>query len=236
MCSVVVGGSGLALPGAAPGLPVGQARGGSDRERRESAQREPLRPRACGHKAQLGGAPACARAPQRQLPRLPVGEVALFALVAAGVEQRGQRGGVVRVLTGTSAARARTPCAGALQRSVPGVDDSKITRGSRHAKASFLHLLGAYGVSCRARVRSTLRHILWRFAPAAFRLHWVPRSSTPWGRGFGTNGRQANRFPCKLHYTREECKVFADGQRARRTGLALITSPCHAQERASTSA
>jgi len=56
----------------------------------------------------------------------------------------------------------------------------KITNESRHAKASFLTLLGAYGVSCRARVNHATPH-LWRFAPAASGLHWVPRSLAPVG-------------------------------------------------------
>ena len=54
------------------------------------------------------------------------------------------------------------------------------SRTNPDMQASFLTLLGAYGVSCRARVNYATPH-LWRFAPAVSRLHWVPRSSNPLG-------------------------------------------------------
>ena len=89
-CSVVVVGSGLAAE-LTVACPLARLAVGPDRERGEGAERDPLGARARGHEAQLGGAPARARAPERELPRLLVGEVARLAQDAAGVEQRGQR-------------------------------------------------------------------------------------------------------------------------------------------------
>ena len=42
---------------------------------------------------------------------------------------------------------------------------------------------------------------MWRFAPAAKWLHWVPRSFAPWGEGLGTNAEQrstSNRKMCRM--------------------------------------
>ena len=47
---------------------------------------------------------------------------------------------------------------------------------------------------------------MWRFAPAASRLHWVPRSCAPWGEGLGTTAR-------KLTYCAARC-VTAEGLQA----------------------
>ena len=64
---------------------------GPTRERRQRTQRDPLGARARGHEAQLGGTPARARAAQRQLPRLLLGEVARLA--QAGRARRAARTG-----------------------------------------------------------------------------------------------------------------------------------------------
>src|ERR1700730_15459471 len=72
-------------------------------------------------------------------------------------------------------------------------------------------LLGAYGVSCRARVR-TLRHISGDSPPPPSKGGtWVPRSSSPWGGGFGTNRRDRTRFHCNLHHIGRSATFFADG-------------------------
>ena len=78
---------------------------------------------------------------------------------------------------------------------------------------------------------STLRHTVWRFAPAASRLLWVPRSYTPWGVGLGTNGRQTNTSPCNLHYRGRTASFFADGS-LRVRARALVGSLSDAQQRA----
>ncbi len=129
-------------------LAAGEARGGADRQRHERSERDALGARARRHEAQLGGAPACARAPERELPWLLVGEVARLGERAAVLQQRGQRGARVGAAANAPALGASTACARALKRCAPVVDNSKITRGSRHPRRPFsIPLHGAYGVS-----------------------------------------------------------------------------------------
>ena len=154
-CSVVVVGSGLGCTALAAGLPAREARRSGPTVSAASAPSEiALRARA-----RPGRSAARRRAGARASARATA-PTARSSARSRGVAQaaRGRRaasasdGGVVR----RRGARLRTARARrARERSSeasPGVDDSKITRESRHAKASFLHLLGAYGVSCRARV------------------------------------------------------------------------------------
>ncbi len=120
-------------------------------QRGERAQRDALGPRARGHEAQLRGAPAGARASERELPGRLVGEVARRIGAFASSADRAE----LECAPRRSRPRlgAGTACERALQRCVPVVDNSKITRGSRHPRRPFsIPLHGAYGVSCRARV------------------------------------------------------------------------------------
>ena len=196
-CSVVVAvraGRGRPLRRAA-----GEARRRPDGQRGERAERDALGARAGGHEMQLGGAAAGAGTAERELPGLLVGEVARLSRAARVQQQRrarrcGRRGEV-------GAACARATGKRALQRGAPVVGNCKITRASRHARRPFSIPFCAYGVSCRARVSVYATPHVWRFAPAASRLHWVPRSWAPWGRGLGTNGRQPNRNLCNLRYS-----------------------------------
>ena len=159
VCSVVVAGS---LPVAATAVPpLGEARGRADGERRERAEREPFGARAGGHEPQLGGTAAGARAAERELPWL------------ARRRGRGDRGRLARAASPSRTGRGRGGCrqargaASALRRPararVRGERESvpaRRPRGRRQqdhvriptCEASFLTLLGAYGVSCRARV------------------------------------------------------------------------------------
>ena len=207
-CSVVVAGSGFGGARVDRALPAaGDARGGTDGERGERADGHALGARARGDEAQLGGAPAGAGAPERELPWLLFGEVAgLCARAARSAAPIGRRRrSALRRARGrpARARRSRERSSDALQwsRTARSRGDPDMRR--RPFSNPFPC---AYGVSCRARVNDYATPHLWRFAPAAFRLQWVPRSRTPWGEGLGTNGRQANRYRCKMRYRGRSCK------------------------------
>ncbi len=90
-----------------------------------------------GNEHQRGGPSAGPRAAQGQLPGFRFGEVPTLGAVRAAGQERAQRG------TGSATAGAAAPAPGtsfqrALKRCAPVVENSKIPRGSRHARASFL--------------------------------------------------------------------------------------------------
>jgi hypothetical protein len=78
---------------------------------------------------------------------------------------------------------------------------------------SINRLLGAYGVSCRARVTSTLRHTRGDSPPQSHRPHSVPRSMAPWGHGLGTNGGHAGGFFCKMRDASGIVTIVADASK-----------------------
>ena len=102
-------------------------------------------------------------------------------------------------MSGVSAVRAERPRGGARDARAsararrPRVKDSKVTRGSRHAASFLQSLLGAYGVSCRARVTTTLRRT-GGDSPPQPPAALGPPIPHPLGSGLGTNALQSSMF------------------------------------------
>ena len=144
-------------------------------------------------------------------PRAPVGEV------SGGL----QEGGVGGSRSSWPAGRYGGRVLGWRGRVVPASAAVSRSSGQRRQDHGWIPtfaavlsstFLGAYGVSCRARVNVYATPQMWRFAPAV-EPHWVPRSVAPWDQGFGTNGGQPNRFVRKMRCTCRNSHLGLDGRR-----------------------
>ena len=213
-CSVVVAGSGLGAEEAGPCCRWRCPRRGPDGERGERADRDALGARAARHELQLGGAPAGARAAEGELPRLLVGEVAQSLLPASSGEGAAGAAGRRSNPRPARARRARERSSEALQWSATARSRGDPDMRGRPFSISFPC---AYGVSCRARVNDYATPHLWRFAPAASRLQWVPRSWAPWGAGLGTTRGNLTETAAKC-VTAEGARRFLPTARARGRG------------------
>ena len=196
------------------GLAARDPGGGGDGEGRQCPQRDALGARAGGDEVQLRRPAASAGASERQLPGRSFGQVS--GASPGGRCERSAR----------SSSRA-CGCGGRILgwpgRVVPASVAGSRSRGQRRQDHEWIPtfaavlsstFLGAYGVSCRARVNVYATPHMWRFAPAV-EPHWVPRSAAPWGQGFGTNGGQPNRFVRKMRCSCRNRRLGLDGCRRR---------------------